>query len=103
MLLIRSTCSGSPLAGPSSEASLASKRYVVPYLPKGSTFGGAEIEAVARVLRSEGKLACGPERDAVEEEFAAYTGARHALSLTNCTVALEFATYLLNLQPGDEV
>jgi perosamine synthetase len=82
---------------------MAADRYTVPYLPAGSTFGPAEIEAVARVLQSGNKLSCGPERDAFENEFAAYAGARHALTLTNCTIALEFATYLLDLQPGDEV
>lgn len=82
---------------------MASDRYVVPYLPTGSTFGEDEIEAVARVLRSGDKLSCGPEREAFEIEFKAYASAAHALALTNCTIALEFATYLLNLQPGDEV
>ncbi|GAA5089285.1 DegT/DnrJ/EryC1/StrS family aminotransferase [Nocardia iowensis] len=82
---------------------MSTDRYFVPYLPTGSTFGQDEIDAVARVLRSGAKLSCGPERDAFEAEFAAYTGARHALSLTNATIALEFATYLLGLQPGDEV
>lgn len=82
---------------------MSSNRYRVPYLPAGSTFGQEEIDAVARVLQSGGKLSCGPERDAFEAEFAAYTGATYVMSLTNCTVALEMATYLLNLQPGDEV
>lgn len=78
-------------------------RYVVPYLPTGSTFGTEEIEAVGRILRSGEKLSCGPQRDLFEAEFAAYTGARHVVSLANCTVALELATYLLRLQPGDEI
>jgi perosamine synthetase len=82
---------------------MATDRYVVPYLPTGSTFGQDEIDAVVRVLESGDKLSCGPERDAFEAEFKAYTRAAHALSLTNCTVALEVATYLLNLAPGDEV
>lgn len=80
-----------------------SKPYLVPYLPTGSTFGQEEVDAVVRVLRSGEKLSCGPERDAFEAEFKAYTGACHALSLTNCTIALELATYLLDLHPGDEV
>jgi perosamine synthetase len=91
------------LVRPFLEASLPSNRYRVPYLPIGSTFGSDEIEALVRVLQSGEKLSCGPERDAFEAEFAEYTGAAHVLSLTNCTVALEMATYLLNLQPGDEV
>jgi perosamine synthetase len=83
--------------------SLVADRYVVPYLPTGSTFGPEEINAVVKILKSGQKLSCGPERDGFEEEFAAYADVPHAISLTNCTVALEFATYLLDLQPGDEV
>lgn len=78
-------------------------RYTVPYLPTGSTFDQDDIDAVVRVLQSGDKLSCGPERDAFEADFKAYTNAAYALSLTNCTVALELATYLLDLQPGDEV
>ena len=82
---------------------MPSDRYHVPYLPVGSTFGHEEVDAVARILRAGEDLSCGPERDAFEAEFAAHTGAAYALSLANCTIALEMATYLLNLQPGDEV
>lgn len=82
---------------------MSANRYKVPYLPVGSTFGPLELAAVARVLESGGKLSCGPERDLFEEEFAAYSGASHAITLTNATIALEMATYLLRLQPGDEV
>lgn len=77
--------------------------FAVPYLPVGADSGGEEIEAVARVLQSGRTLSCGPERDAFEEEFASYTGVRHAVTVTNCTVALELATDLLNLGAGDEV
>lgn len=82
---------------------MSAKRYTVPYLPTGSTYGPKEIDAVAQLLRSGDKLSCGPQRDAFEAEFAAYLRADHALSLTNCTIALELATYLLELRPGDEI
>ena len=61
---------------------MTDSRYVVPYLPTGSTFGDEEINAVARVLRSGDTLSCGPERDAFEAEFAEYVGVPHAISLT---------------------
>jgi len=77
--------------------------YRVPYLPVGSTYDSEEIDAVVRVLQSGEKLSCGPERDAFEREFGQYINSRFAISLANCTVALELATYLLQLQPGDEV
>lgn len=77
--------------------------FTVPYLPVGGDVADAEVEAVTRVLRSGQGLSCGPERDAFEREFAEYAGVPYALSVTNCTVALEFATYLLGLRGGDEV
>jgi perosamine synthetase len=77
--------------------------WSVPYRPRGSTFGRAEREALDRVLAGEATLSCGGERDAFERDFAAAVGAEHALALTNCTVALEFATRLIDLRPGDEV
>lgn len=82
---------------------MAPDRYVVPYLPRGSTYGSAEIEAVTRLLQSGERLSCGPQREAFEAEFADHVGIEHAISLTNATIALEFATYLLDLRPGDEV
>jgi len=77
--------------------------YKVPYLPSGSIFGEAEIEAVRRTLMSGKTLSCGLEREAFEEEFAAFVGVPYAVSVTNCTVALELATYLAQVRPGDEV
>lgn len=82
---------------------LMSKRYVVPYTGKGSTFGEEEIQAVAALLRTDETLSCGHEREAFEAEFAEFVGVRHAVSVTNCTVALELATHLIGLEPGDEV
>jgi perosamine synthetase len=78
-------------------------RFVVPYKPIGTTYGPAEIEALLACISAEDTLSCGPQRDAFEREFAELVGARHAVSVTNCTVALELATYLCDLRPGDEV
>lgn len=78
-------------------------RYQVPYIPLGSTLGDLELQAVQRVITSGESLSCGIERERFEEEFAAYVGVPHAISVTNCTVALELATYLANIGPGDEV
>ena len=38
-----------------------------------------------------------------EEEFAAFCGSKHAISLANGTVALELALYALGIGQGDEV
>lgn len=77
--------------------------YRVPYLPVGAPLGQEEVAAVARVLDSGDTLSCGTERERFEEELAAYLGARHAVALANCTMALELATHLIGLCPGDEV
>jgi dTDP-4-amino-4,6-dideoxygalactose transaminase len=61
-----------------------------------------DIAAVADVYRS-GWLSMGPETEALEREFAAYTGAGHALAATNGTAALHLICVAAGLGPGDEV
>lgn len=79
------------------------RKFVVPYSPVGTTYGDAELKALVSCLTDSETLSCGPQRDLFEAEFAAYIGVRHAISVANCTVALEMATYLCDLKPGDEV
>lgn len=43
------------------------------------------------------------EEQAFENEFASYTGAKHAIFMVNGTVTLEAALSALNVGPGDEV
>ncbi|MGI9368817.1 MAG: DegT/DnrJ/EryC1/StrS family aminotransferase [Ruegeria sp.] len=63
-----------------------------------------QIDAVTDVLRS-GKVNAwtGPDVRAFEDEYSAYTGARHAIAMANGTVTLDAALRALALQPGDEV
>ena len=61
-----------------------------------------DIAAVADVYRS-GWLSMGPETEALERDFAAYTGARHALAAANGTAALHLIAAAADLGPGDEV
>ncbi|MHB8763270.1 MAG: DegT/DnrJ/EryC1/StrS family aminotransferase [Deferrisomatales bacterium] len=67
-------------------------------------FGDDEVEAAARVLRS-GRVNywTGEEGRRFEEEFAAFTGAPHAVAVANGTVALELALRALGVGPGDDV
>ena len=59
-------------------------------------------DAVARVVRS-GSYLLGPELDAFEAEFAAFTGRRHAVGVASGTDALRLSFTALGIGPGDEV
>lgn len=67
-------------------------------------FSTCDIEAATSVLKS-GKVNywTGNEGRLFEQEFAAYTGTKHAVAVANGTVALELALYALGIAPGDEV
>jgi dTDP-4-amino-4,6-dideoxygalactose transaminase len=61
-----------------------------------------EIAAVQDVLQSRW-LTMGQVTQQFEAAFAQYTGAKHALAVTNATAALHMACMGLELQAGDEV
>ena len=61
-----------------------------------------DIAAVAETYRS-GWLSMGPQTDAFESALAAYTGAEHALAVTNGTAALHLICEAAGLKAGDEV
>jgi len=61
-----------------------------------------EERAVIETLRSKW-ISTGPKTTEFEATFAKALGARHAIALANCTVALHLAFHTLNIQPGDEV
>jgi len=67
-------------------------------------FGAEEIEAVSAVLAS-GRINywTGGLGRAFEDKFAAFVGTRHAMTISNGTVALEIAMRALGVGPGDEV
>jgi dTDP-4-amino-4,6-dideoxygalactose transaminase len=50
-----------------------------------------------------GWLTQGPEVAAFEKEFAAYTGAKNATAVSNCTTALHLALLAVGVKAGDEV
>ena len=64
--------------------------------------GDAEVAAVTEVLRS-GMLAAGRRVDELEERWAAFIGTRHAIAVSNGTVAAMAVYAGLGLGPGDEV
>jgi dTDP-4-amino-4,6-dideoxygalactose transaminase len=64
--------------------------------------GPAEEAAVLEVLRS-GMLAMGKKTAAFEEAWAVYCGVKHAVLMSNGTVAQEAVLHALGIGPGDEV
>lgn len=77
--------------------------FLVKENPVGAIFGDDEIDAVARVIRSGKTLAYGENRDRFEEAFAKYVGAKHCITTSSGTTALDLAVTILCLKEGDEV
>jgi len=65
-------------------------------------FSIEEVRAVAETL-SSGWWTAGPEVKALEEEFAAKIGARHAVAVSSGTAALHMAFLALGLNKGEGV
>src|SRR5207245_700099 len=63
-----------------------------------------EIDAASSVLRSGNiNYWTGEEGRLFEQEYATFTGCKHAIAVANGTVALELALHALGIGPGDEV
>ncbi len=65
-------------------------------------FDEAEAKAAYDVIKS-GWISTGPKCLELEEKFSAMLNVDHAVSLTNCTVALHLALVILGIKAGDEV
>jgi dTDP-4-amino-4,6-dideoxygalactose transaminase len=72
----------------------------VPFSP--SNVGADEIEEVIATLES-GWLTTGPRVRRFEAEFAAYTGAPHAVAVNSCTAALHLSLLAAGVGQGHEV
>ena len=66
------------------------------------TYAAEYEEAALKVLRSGGYIG-GAEVTGIEEEFAAYQGAKYGISCGNGTDAIVLALRALGIGPGDEV
>lgn len=65
-------------------------------------FDEKEEQAVLEVLRSKW-ISTGPKTAEFENLFANMLGVKHAVALSNCTVALHLAMKLVGVEPNDEV
>lgn len=65
--------------------------------------GEAERRFVDECLESTFVSSVGPFVNRFEEEIAAFTGAKHAVAVSNGTIALQVALVLAGVKPGDEV
>lgn len=63
----------------------------------------AEAEAAVCSILASGAYIMGANVKAFEEEFAAYCGVKHAISVGNGTDGLVISLKALNIGPGDEV
>jgi dTDP-4-amino-4,6-dideoxygalactose transaminase len=62
-----------------------------------------ELQAAFTKVLHHGRFIMGPEMETFEQEVAAMTGAKHALSVSSGTDALLLALMALDIKPGDEV
>ena len=65
-------------------------------------FDSKEGQAAKDVIESKW-ISTGPKTAAFEEKFASMLGVKHAIALSNCTVALHLALKLVGAESGDEV
>ncbi len=63
----------------------------------------ADIDAGIQRVLQHGQYILGPEVAELEEKLAAYTGAKHCITVANGTDALQIAQMALGIGPGDEV
>jgi dTDP-4-amino-4,6-dideoxygalactose transaminase len=78
---------------------------MIPLIDLKAQYRGLKPEvdaAIARVLENA-EFALGPAVEAFERDFAAYTGAAHAVAVNSGTSALHVAMLAAGVGPGDEV
>ncbi len=72
--------------------------------PQRTPFGDEEVALVTEAIRSQNLFGpSGVKVAALEREFAAFYGAKHAVASTSGTAAIHIAIGALNPNPGDEI
>ena len=73
------------------------------YIPYGrQNIDDSDIKSVVDVLKSD-FLTQGPKVKEFETEFAKYTGAKYAVSVSNATAGLHVSVLSVGLKKGDRV
>jgi perosamine synthetase len=72
-------------------------------IPIAKPFIGKEEAQYAYDTILTGWVTQGPKVQEFEEKFAAYTGAKYAVALSNCTTALHLSMIVAGIGQGDEV
>ncbi|MGB0165235.1 MAG: DegT/DnrJ/EryC1/StrS family aminotransferase [Luteibaculum sp.] len=72
-------------------------------IPIAKPFLGEEEAALAREAILSGWVTQGPKVKQFEQDFCAFTGAKHAVAVSNCTTALHLAMVVSEIGIGDEV
>ncbi len=89
------------LSDPSGRGWVAGYKVIFPAMQHPYT--QEEIDAVVDVMKNAEGQTQGPRLEKFEKDFAAFTGAKHAFGVCNCTDALKLAGILCRVGPGDEV
>ena len=72
-------------------------------LPFGMPMIGEEERAAVQDVMAGPILVHGPRATRFEDDFAAFVGAPHAVSVSSCTAGMHLIWFTLGLGPGDEV
>jgi UDP-2-acetamido-2-deoxy-ribo-hexuluronate aminotransferase len=62
-----------------------------------------QIQARINAVLEHGQYIMGPEVNELEDKLAAYTGAKHCITVASGTEALLISLMALGIQPGDEI
>ncbi len=73
----------------------------MPPIPLFKVFMPAGVQARLQPVLESGRLACGPQVAAFEQQLAQWLGAPDAVALSDSTSALMLALYMAGVRPGD--
>jgi UDP-2-acetamido-2-deoxy-ribo-hexuluronate aminotransferase len=77
----------------------------IPFIDLKTQYRALEPQIQARInaVLEHGQYIMGPEMKELEDKLAAYTGAKHCITVASGTEALLISLMALGIQPGDEI